>query len=105
MQRAHKVRVTVTVSEDVLRKVDKAAAGTRGASRSSIIDDWLRLGAQRRAQADLDLAIAAYYDNLSASEQREDAEWARFSTASFFQRERGVRPGSRPRARAGRRVK
>src|SRR5262249_39720292 len=97
-----KVRVTVTVSADVLRRVDETAARVPGANRSRIIDDWLRLGAQRQAQAQLDLAIAAYYDQLTLEEREEDAAWSRASTASFFRREQRGSPARASRRRARR---
>ena len=82
-----RARVTVTLSPDVLSKVDRAARAKPGSSRSSVIEAWLRRAAESEAQNTLDQAIARYYDGLSAEEQAESKAWARFSTRSFMLRE------------------
>jgi len=87
-----KARVTVTISQGLLARIDRAARNREGASRSSIIEEWLRSAAEHQARRALDEAIADYYDGMTAEERDEGAEWARFSTASFAVRE-GAEPG------------
>jgi metal-responsive CopG/Arc/MetJ family transcriptional regulator len=84
---SRKARVTVTLSRDVLSKVDRAAHAKQGASRSSVIEAWLRTAAEHEARSLLDQAIVHYYDGLSSIERAENKEWARFSTQSFVVRE------------------
>ena len=80
-------RVTVSVSADLLRKVDASARGS-GRTRSVLVDAWLRRAARLEAEQTLANKIAAYYDDVSDAERTEAAEWARFSTESFVRRER-----------------
>ena len=82
-----RARVTVTLSPEVLSKVDRVARSKPGSSRSSVIEAWLRKAAQSEAHSALDQAIASYYDGLSAEEHAESKAWARFSTRSFMVRE------------------
>ena len=88
MQQRRKVRVTVTLSEDVLRRLDERAAREPGASRSSVMESWLREVSYRHAQAKLEADIAAYYEALSDTERVEADDWSRISTASFLRREK-----------------
>jgi predicted transcriptional regulator len=81
-----KVRVTITLSRDIVERVDRFAANA-SRSRSGVIDEWLRRAARGQAISDLDSAIAAYYETQSPVEEKEVREWARFSTRSFFARE------------------
>ncbi len=85
--RMRRARVTVTLSPDVLSKVDRAARAKPGSSRSSVIEAWLRKAAAGEAHDALDRAIARYYDDLSAVERAEGEAWASFSTRSFMVRE------------------
>src|SRR5687768_3908813 len=97
-----KARVTVTISQGLLAKVDRAARQRPGASRSSVIEEWLRSAAEQDARRALDQAIAEYYEGMSAGERAEDAEWAHFSTRSFAVRESKAKYSrSRPRKKRG----
>jgi Ribbon-helix-helix protein, copG family len=82
-----KARVTITLSQELLSKVDRAALASDGASRSSVIEEWLRRASEQEARAVLDRAIASYYDGLSQAEREENDSWGRFSTQSFMVRE------------------
>jgi metal-responsive CopG/Arc/MetJ family transcriptional regulator len=98
-----RARVTVTLSPDVLSKVDRAARSRPGGSRSSVIEAWLRRAAEGEAQGALDQAIARYYDGVTAEEHAESKAWARFGTRSFMVREgrskTSYAPGSKNRKR------
>jgi hypothetical protein len=85
-----RARVTITLSREILEKVDHAVRRTPRASRSSIVEEWLAGAARRKAELDLDRAIADYYDGMTAKERADDASWARFSTQSFMVREQRV---------------
>jgi hypothetical protein len=89
-----RARVTITLSREILDRVDRAVRRTPRASRSSVVEEWLAGAARREAERELDRAIADYYDGMSASERAEDASWARLSTRSFMVREQGsYQPG------------
>jgi hypothetical protein len=82
-----RARVTITLSREILDKVDRTVRKTPRASRSSIVEEWLAGAARREAELELDRAIADYYDGMSSRERDEAAEWARLSTRSFMVRE------------------
>jgi len=82
-----RARVTITLSRELLSRVDKAARATPGASRSSIVESWLKRAAREDAQQALDRSIADYYDGLEPAEAVDAAEWARFATRAFVARE------------------
>ena len=103
MFRMSKARITVTVSRDLLERVDRWAARAPGQSRSSVVEGWLRAGCGLAAERDLESEISAYYDRLGTRERTESQEWARFSTASFFRRERRKPASANVRGRGRRR--
>ncbi len=88
MRSARKVRVTVTLSPEVARAVDREAARGAGRSRSSLIEEWLARVAREHARRALDDEIARYYEGLGEEERREDAEWARTSAEAFVVHDR-----------------
>ncbi len=71
-----KVRIGITVEAELLRTVDRQAR-VRGASRSAVIEDWLRAAALADAREQLDLAAEAYYRSLTPAQRRDDAAMGR----------------------------
>ena len=71
-----KSKVSVTIDDRVLARVDRIADG---GSRSEIIERALKswLSDQRRLK--LEDEIAAYDEGLGAAERDEDREWAELS--------------------------
>jgi metal-responsive CopG/Arc/MetJ family transcriptional regulator len=86
-----RARVTITLAKDVLERVDRVAKATPGASRSSVMEAWLKRAAREDAQSGLERAITEYYEGMTerelALERAEAAEWARLSTRVFVARE------------------
>jgi metal-responsive CopG/Arc/MetJ family transcriptional regulator len=72
---ARKVKVSVTLDADVLGTVDRLAA-SEGATRSAIVQRWLRQISKRALLVELEKETAAYYDALSVAERADDAAWA-----------------------------
>ena len=71
-----KTKISVTIDESVVRRVDRLAGG---ASRSVIIERALRrwlVETRRKLNED---AIAAYYADRSEEDRQEDEEWAAVS--------------------------
>ena len=81
--KTRKAKVSVTISMDLLSKIDKEAACIANGTRSGVIESWLRQVSCKKASDDLESATIAYYDSLSESEISEDDEWADFSTTEF----------------------
>jgi hypothetical protein len=80
---AAKVKVSITLSRDLLERVDRAAHARAGETRSSVIERWLRQASGRQAHAILAAETVAYYGNLTEEERKDDAEWAAFASQSF----------------------
>jgi len=68
-----KLKVSVTVDEDVLARVDEAA-GDR--PRSAVFEEALAAWVGRRRREALDRDIEAHYRGLTQIEQEEDEAWA-----------------------------
>lgn len=98
-----RARVTITLSREILEKVDRAVRNDPRASRSSVVEQWLAAAARREAELGLDRAIADYYDGMSSAERVEAASWARASTRSFIVREQRAEYAPKgPKKRSGR---
>jgi metal-responsive CopG/Arc/MetJ family transcriptional regulator len=48
MGRTPKVRVTVTLSSDLLDRIERHVARHKGATRSGVIEAWLQMGRDRK---------------------------------------------------------
>jgi metal-responsive CopG/Arc/MetJ family transcriptional regulator len=60
-----KLKVSLTLDADLVALVDRSAE-RRNRTRSRIVEEWLRLGAQDSSSNRIDEATAAYYRRLSA---------------------------------------
>jgi metal-responsive CopG/Arc/MetJ family transcriptional regulator len=82
MTTARKLKVSVTLSGDLVDLVDRAAARKQG-TRSGVIEEWLRRAAIAGNEKDLESATTAYYLSLRADQRSEDEAIARsMSTAA-----------------------
>lgn len=70
MTAARKVKVSVTLSKDLVDLIDSEA--TRAANRSAVIELWLRRAARAKAVSDIERATEEYYDSLTASERADE---------------------------------
>jgi MoxR-like ATPase len=96
MKVARKVKVSVSVGADLLRAVDRLAA-QEGATRSAVVERWLREASTRERAARLEEETAAYYDSLTAAEREDDAGWA----AAASRAARQLRIDDAPSPRSG----
>jgi metal-responsive CopG/Arc/MetJ family transcriptional regulator len=76
-----KAKISITLSPDVIREVDRAVERGHGPNRSSVIEQWLRQGARRDREAELRAETIAYYEALTDRGRREAAEVAEASAA------------------------
>ena len=81
MKSAVKVKVSVSLPADLVRKIDHETAARRGGTRSGVMETWLREADRRRAQTRLNDRIEAYYGSRTVAEKAEDEEWAAHSSA------------------------
>jgi hypothetical protein len=92
---ARKAKVSVTLDRRLLAAIDRRV--TAGATRSEIIEEWLRLAALAQARRELDALTAAYYEGRTAGQQAEDERLAAFSTRAFGERALDQKPRGRRR--------
>ena len=76
-----KLKVSVTLSPEILERVDRQAKRLRG-TRSSIMESWLKQAARRQSERDLETDTIAYYESLTAEERAEDEELSRALTSA-----------------------
>lgn len=69
--RMSKVKVSLTLSEDLVALIDRDARKT-GSTRSGVVEDWLRSTASRAAEKSIDDATAAYYASLRGDARADD---------------------------------
>lgn len=97
MTTARKLKVSITLSADVLALVDRDVARGR-ATRSSVIEKWLRRAASVAEGKAIAEATAAYYRSLADDERAEDEALGRALSAAAHRVSYDDRP-ARSRAR------
>ena len=95
MKAGRKAKVSVTLAQDLLAVIDRRAKG--GATRSQIIEEWLRRSAIVEARRDLDAATAAYYEGRTVEQEAEDESLAAFSARASRERSLDRKPRTRRR--------
>jgi hypothetical protein len=81
MTPANKLKVSLTLSADVVALVDRDARHHKG-TRSGIVEQWLRRAASRNVEQEIEHATVAYYRSLRADERAEDAAMSRALSAA-----------------------
>jgi metal-responsive CopG/Arc/MetJ family transcriptional regulator len=66
-----KLKVSLTLSEDLLALVDRDAK-RRHETRSGVVEQWLRRAATASAEKEIEEATAAYYLSMRSEELAED---------------------------------
>ena len=74
--RSPKTKVTVTLSLDLVRKLDELLHAPETGSRSQVIEEALRRWLDDQAKEELERQTEAYYHSLSKAERREDRQWS-----------------------------
>lgn len=82
MTESRKRKISISLSSDLLDRVDRAAAREPGATRSSVIEGWLRTAARGAAEASLAAEVIAYYETRTAGERSEDERLSRGLSAA-----------------------
>jgi len=84
---AAKVKLSITLSRALVDRIDAEVEASAGASRSSVIEQWLRKGRRANAATALREETVRYYESLSEEERAEDEAIARAASS----RSRSVR--------------
>ena len=74
--RATKVKITLTLSPDVVRRLDALAQSSQASSRSQLVEEALRRWLDERVQEEIERQTEEYYRSLSPTEREEDKEWS-----------------------------
>jgi hypothetical protein len=76
MTAAAKLKVSLTLSADLIALVDRDARRGKG-SRSGVIEQWLRRAANANVEQEIDDATAAYYRSLRGEDRTRDESLSR----------------------------
>ena len=80
-----KTKITVTLSSDVIRRLDALAETPEVRSRSQLVEEALRRWIEERARGELESQTEEYYRSLSQAEQAENKEWSAIAAESARQ--------------------
>lgn len=80
---AKKERLTVSLSRDTVEYLESARAQAQAPSMSAFFETIVRDLQARAEMALIEANTVAYYDNLSADEMDEQADWGRVGAASL----------------------
>ena len=76
-----KAKLTVTISGDVVNKIDEIAK-EKGTPRSQVMEDMLRDSLLKSKKRTIEKDIEAYYLSLTEKEKKEDREWTKIAAES-----------------------
>jgi thioesterase domain-containing protein len=76
-----KVKVSLTLSADVVALVDRDAKHHKG-TRSSVVELWLRRAATAEVTRGIEDATAAYYRSLRSDQREEDESLSKALSAA-----------------------
>jgi metal-responsive CopG/Arc/MetJ family transcriptional regulator len=82
LARSPKTKVTITLSHDLVRKLDELLEAPETGSRSQVIEDALRRWLDDQAKEELERQTEAYYHSLSEAERKEDLRWSKAAARS-----------------------
>jgi Arc/MetJ-type ribon-helix-helix transcriptional regulator len=77
-----KAKVSITLSEDILARVDAEVRKSPRNNRSSVIERWLRRASRAAAASTLREETVRYYESLEPDERAEDEGIARATSKS-----------------------
>ena len=80
--RSAKSKVTITLSSDLVRKIDALTHSTKESSRSQIIEEAIRKWLSDQTKTEIEWQTEEYYRSLSTTEIKEDQKWAKIATRS-----------------------
>ena len=79
MSAAPKVKLSITLSKDLVGRIDRFAAG-RGATRSAVVERWLLRAERLETARAIEQATIDYYENLDQQARGDDEALAQASS-------------------------
>jgi metal-responsive CopG/Arc/MetJ family transcriptional regulator len=80
--RSPKSKITVTLSPDLVSRLDAILKAPTAGSRSRLVEEALRRWLHDQAQRDLERQTEKYYRSLSKAERDEDRRWSQIAARS-----------------------
>jgi metal-responsive CopG/Arc/MetJ family transcriptional regulator len=77
-----KSKITVTLSPDLVQKLDALLDSKKNRSRSQLMERALREWLHEQAAMELNRQTEEYYRNLSSVEREEDKKWSKIAAHS-----------------------
>lgn len=82
LERSHKSKITVTLSNDLVREIDKLLDSPEASSRSQLVEEAVRRWLRDQSQKELERQTEEYYLSLSERERNEDRQWSKIAARS-----------------------
>ena len=82
ISRHSKTKVTVTLNPELVRQLDELSDTPKAGSRSSLVEEAVRVWLYDQAQKDLERQTEEYYLSLSKAERKEDKQWSKIAARS-----------------------
>jgi len=80
--RSPKIKVTVTLSHDLVRQLDELLETPEAGSRSQLVEEALRRWLDDQVKEELERQTEEYYHSLSEAERKEDRIWSKIAGRS-----------------------
>jgi metal-responsive CopG/Arc/MetJ family transcriptional regulator len=80
--RSKKSKITITLSNDLVRQIDKLLDSPEASSRSQLVEEAVRRWLRDQAQKELERQTEEYYLSLSKAERNEDRQWSKIAARS-----------------------
>jgi metal-responsive CopG/Arc/MetJ family transcriptional regulator len=80
--RSQKSKITVTLSNDLVRQIDKLLDSPEASSRSQLVEEAVRRWLRDQAQKELERQTEEYYLSLPEAERNEDRQWSKIAARS-----------------------
>ena len=75
-----KEKVTVSLDRELVDVIDQEVHAHHADSRSTVVEEALRLWRMRQHRQAIEQGVEAYYRSRSPEEKQEDQSWARFAS-------------------------
>ena len=75
-----KLKVTLSLDQDLLETVDEAVKRDDTGSRSAVVEEALRVWQLEQRRQQLEREVEAYYRSQTLKERREDRAWTRLAS-------------------------
>jgi hypothetical protein len=78
-----KCKVSQSSPTDLVDRIDRQAARTRGETVSGVVEQAVHSWAKRSIAKDIEVATVAYYQAMTPSDHKEDEAWSRLGETTF----------------------